>query len=201
MNICHDTNRPSELKEKLAPCHGRSGVFWMCFEDFARYFSIVWACKARPHWCQASRQGALPFDAAATEWPAFSIKTFAPTNIEISVCQAGQQGRTRRSQHHTPVGMGVVIAESPAVAQGTSTNGANSGSGKASALVVVDASTSDVGDCASVESVLGGSPPLTADDGARDKEYLVLPIGKPPCPRLLYKLDNIALLWPVDQPV
>lgn len=82
----------NELRAMLMPRGADEGVFWMCFEDVAKYFDSIDVCKIRSGWNEIRLEGLLPTKSTDTENIPFVILTInETTEIDLSLFQSSRR--------------------------------------------------------------------------------------------------------------
>ena len=112
------------------------GTFWMLFEDFCKYFNMIYVCIHFPHswseevirgrWSTATNSGGCPD--RKNEWwlnPMYKISVSTRTQLFISMCQTDMRcygNKDEHKQHDTmwnkyQNAIGFVVTTEPAVAK------------------------------------------------------------------------------------
>ncbi|XP_060066848.1 calpain-D-like [Ylistrum balloti] len=79
-------------KTSLNPTENKKGVFWMCLEEYMKYFGGVDICKVRSDWHELRIKGVFPPN-AGKPWKFVNLSLLERTQLDIGLFQKSHRGQ------------------------------------------------------------------------------------------------------------
>ncbi|OWF40157.1 calpain-D-like [Mizuhopecten yessoensis] len=82
----------SSSKKALNPTQNQNGIFWICLEEFMKYFYSVDICKVRSDWNEVRIKGVFPPN-AGKPWKFINLAIMEKTQLDIGLFQKSYRGQ------------------------------------------------------------------------------------------------------------